>query len=147
MDLKRCLFTYSFIALVVFAFLPSSALAAWNFDATPPTCDLYPKSAIFTVGELISIYTSSMSADVASTTLSSIPPIAGLTLPFPWNTAGFATGDYKFTLRLVDTAGNVSTDTSCAPITITLSAIQQPWLKTTGGDVHSNKEINSPQGP
>lgn len=129
---------------------PAPVFAAWTFDATPPSCTLYPPPApplTITIGEAISIYASAMSGDVASKTLSSDPAIAGLTFPFNWNTTGFAAGNYKFTLSLVDTSGNSSNETSCPSTTITLSSILQPWLKTTGGDVHSNTKIQAPGGP
>lgn len=80
----------------------------------------------------------------------------------PWDTDGFATGTRYIVANAFDCGGspgctrigpNILTYTgngvpaNSAQVTYTLTLPIQPWIKTTGGDVHTNASIITQGGP
>lgn len=143
MFLKIKFYFIAVLFLIPFFFLSSSVLADWSTDLTPPNCTI-PQGTTMAIGTAASITVSSNepAATLASIVLSVNPavfvPKTSSTSPitFTWATTGLSAGNYTFTNTVTDTTGNVN---MCNFI-YTLNTLNSPWLKTSGGDVHSNRQ-------
>lgn len=166
MSLKIKICLLSFLSWIPFLFPPSTAFADFSNNATSPTCTLYPSSGNnYSAGTTIKIYMQSydtwlnngIKVDLARnldnsfagrlTSNCSIPdlplqsvPISGS--PFSWTPT--ATESCTFIINIRDNTGNPG---QCQTQVSSSLGLLNPWLKTTGGDVHSNKGITAPGGP
>lgn len=87
---------------------------------------------------------------------------AGNSWRVTWNTNGFATGTRSIVANAFDCGSypgctrvgpNILTYTgngvpaNSAQVSYNLTLPISPWIKTTGGDVHTNGSISTPGGP
>lgn len=162
---KAKLLLISILSLIAFLF-SSPVLASITTDFSLPSCVTTPIGPIsYLKGDIISISIKATdSSGISSLTASAVNP-SGTPPPFPaplpnpvtdstsitneyrWNTSAIAIGDYNVTPIAKDMAGNLSTSSTCPSVIISVSSGVKPWLKTTGGDVHSNTRITAPEGP
>lgn len=144
--LKNCL--YLFLTLAIFSlshFIPQKTFADWGFDGDSSPCTIsFPNHSTeqltrTTINVRVDSTdpTASMNSLTANITLNPTVNITP-TLPFFYDWYPLSSGSgIIFTAYVIDIAGNLGRcDSSISPFTI----IQlNPWLKTVGGDVHSNK--------
>lgn len=130
------------IPLILFSLLTASpALAAWTIDLLPPTCSI-TFSTVDATHVSISVLATDSSGISAINLFqgSSTTAIASSTsspLSYTWSN----TGSPSFSAIATDGVGNTNSASPCA------NSRTAPYLKTTGGDVHSNTNINIPPGP
>ena len=126
----------------------SPALADWTIDLDPPTCSivfgsnppLFP--IIVTANDSSGISLINLYQTTATIDASTNPFQSSTSNPFnypSWDGTGITT----FKAAATDGAGNTNLSSPCTNTFTNGSA----YIKTTGGDVHSNTNINTPGGP
>ncbi len=165
---RRRLFVLVFITFFVVILYPAPTHAGWIFDTTVPSCGVSPIASGANTVQLgfhaFTVWASDL-AGIASLSVSNTTPLptplpAPVTSPAtcPYGSCTYQTqtynwttpppiGSYNLAITAIDNAGNPGTATSCPPFSFTITNTFQPWLKTTGGDVHSNTGISASGGP